>query len=128
MVIVFMAVSAFVALSALLLPAVNNVLVACSIMVPNSCYDSKICLSRAEKPLRPVKGIMLREQELADQDTEATEQDRKARADADAALMVLNNPANATADNAVAPAVLKSQLGKLQQPPQPIYCAPLQSW
>ena len=45
---------------------------------------------------------MLREQELADQDTEAIEQDRKARADADAALMVLNNPANITADSAVA--------------------------
>ena len=35
--------------------------------------------------------IMLKEQELADQDAEAIEQDRKVRADADAALMAPNN-------------------------------------
>ncbi|DBA90347.1 TPA: hypothetical protein ACH3X1_003629 [Trebouxia sp. C0004] len=49
-----------------------------------------------------MEDIMLKEQELADQDAEAIERDRKARADADAALMALNNPANTTADNAEA--------------------------
>ncbi len=111
MVVVFMAVAASVALSALLLPAVNTVLVACSIMVQDSFFDSRICLSRAVKPLRTVEDIMLKEQELADQDAEAIERDRKARADADAALMALNNPANTTADNAEAASTSEDPAG-----------------